>query len=110
MREATGCPLRDASSPGVPFFSGTRSVRMGLRNRLLSRLLKDHAREVRQRRDSPLVGRLRVLLCSLIPSGTASGDEAARVLRLNRRTMLRGLHAEGTTYQQELDWVRYSMA
>lgn len=41
---------------------------------------------------------------------TCSGDEVARALSMHRRTLNRHLKAEGTTYQQILDQVRFEVA
>ena len=57
-----------------------------------------------------LVEQVRRVLRMLLLQGGASGDEAARMLSMHRRTLNRRLQAEGTTFQQVLDEVRFEVA
>ncbi len=45
-----------------------------------------------------------------LQKGTTAGEDLARHLGLHRRTLNRRLRAEGTTFQQVLDEVRYARA
>ena len=54
--------------------------------------------------------RLRAALIELLPGGSCEIDDAAQKLGLSRRTLQRRLKEEGTTFQQELDSVRESLA
>jgi AraC-like DNA-binding protein len=49
-------------------------------------------------------------LRTLLLHGKGSGDEVAQALALHRRTLNRRLSAEGTTFQQVLDRVRFAVA
>lgn len=49
-------------------------------------------------------------LRTLLLHGKFSGDDVAQSLALHRRTLNRRLSAEGTTFQQVLDRVRFAMA
>jgi AraC-like DNA-binding protein len=64
-----------------------------------------HARD-----DFGVVFRLRRTLRSLLLTQAASGDEVAKLLSMHRRTLNRRLKAEGTTFQQVLDEVRFEAA
>lgn len=46
----------------------------------------------------------------LLVEGKSTGDDLARILALNRRTLNRRLRARGTTFRQVLDEVRYDTA
>jgi AraC-like DNA-binding protein len=115
----TGRLLSSGISPPLLFFDHenrsappARATPSGMnrQNQLLRRLLNEHARAVRQRHTSDFVGRLRVLLCTFLPDEAGIETTVAEVLGMSRRTLNRWLAAEGTTFQRELDWVRYSMA
>ena len=64
-----------------------------------------HARD-----DLSVVFRLRRTLRILLLAQGASGDEVARLLSMHHRTLNRRLKAEGTTFQQLLDQVRFEAA
>jgi AraC-like DNA-binding protein len=64
-----------------------------------------HARD-----DLSVVFRLRRTLRILLLAQGASGDEVARLLSMHHRTLNRHLKAEGTTFQQLLDEVRFEAA
>lgn len=49
-------------------------------------------------------------LRTLLLRGKGSGDDVAQALALHRRTLNRRLSAEGTTFQQVLDRVRFAVA
>jgi AraC-like DNA-binding protein len=49
-------------------------------------------------------------LRTLLLHGKSSGDDVAQALALHRRTLNRRLSAEGTTFQQVLDRVRFAVA
>ena len=64
-----------------------------------------HARD-----DFGVVFRLRRTLRILLLARGASGDEVARLLSMHHRTLNRRLKAEGTTFQELLDQVRFEAA
>ena len=64
-----------------------------------------HARD-----DVGVVFRLRRTLRILLLAQGASGDQVARLLSMHHRTLSRRLKAEGTTFQQLLDEVRFEAA
>jgi hypothetical protein len=57
-----------------------------------------------------VVFRLRRTLRIMLLAQGASGDEVARLLSMHHRTLNRRLKAEGTTFQQLLDEVRFEAA
>jgi AraC-like DNA-binding protein len=54
--------------------------------------------------------RLRRTLRILLLAEAASGDQVARLLSMHRRTLNRRLKAEGTTFRELLDEVRFEAA
>jgi AraC-like DNA-binding protein len=64
-----------------------------------------HARD-----DLSVVFRLRRTLRILLLAQGGSGDQVARLLLMHRRTLNRRLKAEGTTFQELLDQVRFEAA
>lgn len=66
--------------------------------------------QARARDDFSLVFRLRRTLRTLLVAQAASGDEVAKLLSMHRRTLNRRLKAEGTTFQELLDEVRFEAA
>jgi len=66
--------------------------------------------QAQARADSGLVFRLRRTLGTLLLTKAASGDEVAQLLSMHHRTLNRRLRAEGTTFQQLLDEVRFEAA
>jgi AraC-like DNA-binding protein len=66
--------------------------------------------QAQTRADFSLVFRLRRTLGTLLLAKAASGDEVAKLLSMHHRTLNRRLRAEGTTFQQLLDEVRYEAA
>jgi AraC-like DNA-binding protein len=64
-----------------------------------------HARD-----DLGVVFRLRRTLRILLLAQAASGDQVARLLLMHHRTLNRRLKAEGTTFQELLDEVRFEAA
>jgi AraC-like DNA-binding protein len=64
-----------------------------------------HARD-----DFGLAFRLRRSLAVLLLAQAASGDQVAKLLLMHRRTLSRRLKAEGTTFHQLLDEVRFETA
>jgi AraC-like DNA-binding protein len=53
---------------------------------------------------------LRRTLRTLLLAGRSSGDEVAGILSMHRRTLNRRLKAQGTTFQEILDEVRFETA
>jgi len=66
--------------------------------------------QAQARADFGLVFRLRRTLGTLLLANAASGDEVAKLLSMHHRTLNRRLKAEGTTFQQVLDEVRFEAA
>jgi len=71
------------------------------------RILEEQAQA---RADLGLVLRLRRTLGTLLLAKAASGDEVSRLVSMHHRTLNRRLRAEGTTFQQLLDEVRFEAA
>jgi len=57
-----------------------------------------------------LIPQLRRALRTLLLSGKRTGNEVAQMLSMHRRTLNRRLEAQGTTFQQVLDEVRFEAA
>jgi AraC-like DNA-binding protein len=66
--------------------------------------------QAQARTDFGLVFRLRRTLSTLLLAKAATGDEVAKLLSMHHRTLNRRLRAEGTTFQQVLDEVRFEAA
>jgi AraC-like DNA-binding protein len=66
--------------------------------------------QARARDDFGLVFRLRRALRTLLLAQATSGNEVAKLLSMHRRTLNRRLKAEGTTFQEVLDEVRFEAA
>jgi len=66
--------------------------------------------EARARDDFGVAFRLRRTLRILLLAQAASGDQVAKLLLMHRRTLNRRLKAEGTTFQELLDEVRFEAA
>jgi AraC-like DNA-binding protein len=66
--------------------------------------------QAQARSDFGLVFRLRRTLGVLLLAEAASGDEVAKLLSMHRRTLNRRLKAEGTTFKDLLDEVRFEAA
>ena len=60
--------------------------------------------------DATLVERVHRTLRTLLLHGRSSGADVAQSLAMHRRTLQRRLRAEGTTFQQVLDRVRFAVA
>lgn len=88
------------------------SLRPPPTSRYVSGVLKDHADALLQRLESSTSTRDRVesLLMNLLPSGEACIDTIAGRLGLSRQTLFRRLKAEGVTFEQVLDSLRYKLA
>ena len=57
-----------------------------------------------------LVPRLRRVLRALLVAGTSARDDVVPILLMHRRTLNRRLKAQGTTFQQVLDEIRFAAA
>ena len=66
--------------------------------------------QARARDDLGVVFRLRRSLRILLLAQGASADQVAKLLLMHRRTLNRRLKAEGTTFQELLDEVRFEAA
>ena len=88
------------------------SVRLPPSSSLITSVLKEHADVLLEKLESSKLTRTRVenLLVELMPAGTAGIDAIACKLGLSRQTLFRKLKAEGVTFEQVLDELRFSMA
>jgi AraC-like DNA-binding protein len=66
--------------------------------------------QARAKGSAEFVQRVFRVLRILLLYGKSSGDDVAHMLSMHRRTLNRRLRAEGTTYQEILDQVRYEAA
>jgi AraC-like DNA-binding protein len=79
----------------------------------MTRLLISRAVSLEMPRQKSRLGtitQIRQIARALIAQGGASGEEVARSLRINRRTLDRRLQALGTTVRELLDEVRFETA
>jgi AraC-like DNA-binding protein len=72
--------------------------------------LRDAEREAESAGRGTLVQQVYRALRILLLHGHSSGNEVAAMLAMHRRTLNRRLKAEGTTFQEILDQVRYEVA
>jgi AraC-like DNA-binding protein len=79
---------------------------------LVTSVLKERADSLLEKLESSKSTRSRVedLLVKLMPSRAVGVDAIARKLGLSRQTLFRKLKAEGVTFEQVLDELRFSMA
>jgi AraC-like DNA-binding protein len=78
----------------------------------LAALLQIRANELEEGLPKALgfAARVRSVMCDTLADGETSVDAVARRLRVNRRSLQRGLQAEGTTFQQVLNELRRDLA
>lgn len=104
-------PLRfDADRSAVAFPSRWLEHRLPGADSLLHRHLEAEAAALRAQRETNLVGVTRGLLRQLLAARRISIGEVARQLGMHARTLERRLHDEDTTFQREVDAVRYATA
>ena len=108
----------------LPLMFGARRNGVALDDRVLGRLRRSPvpstvARAVRSRADGLLLdldaektfrGRIEHLLSSALPTGEGNVERIAHRLAVSRHTLLRGLKAEGVTFDEVLDGLRKRMA
>lgn len=107
-RRLFNCPVRFNCERNALRFSALRLNRplAGANPRMLRELM-------RQANDLPqpdLIEKLHRSLRVLLLSGVTSGDALADVLAMHRRTLNRRLKAQGTTFREVLDDVRFEAA
>jgi AraC-like DNA-binding protein len=104
-------PLRfDAEQSAVAFSSRWLDQPLASADPLLYRHLEDEASALRRRSNGKLVHGLRQLLRKTLVTQKLSIALVARQLGMHERTLNRRLQAEGTTFQRELEAVRYTAA
>ena len=77
---------------------------------LLHRHLEIEAKDLAAERQQHLVGKLRRLLLISLPLNNTGAGAVARELGMHQRTLNRRLRDEGTTFRQELEYIRYELA
>lgn len=77
---------------------------------LLHRHLEREAHELQTIRDADIVSNLRGLLRKSLKTRKCTIGVAAKQLCMHKRTLHRKLHEQGTSFQRELDDVRYEKA
>jgi len=100
----------DAEHSAVAFPARWLDHRLPNADSLLHRHLEAEAAALRAQRETNLVGATRVMLRHLLAARKTSVGEVSRQLGMHERTLDRRLHEEGTTFQRELDAVRYARA
>jgi len=66
--------------------------------------------QIRAATETDLIARLHRALRLLLLYGNSSGDHVAQRLTMHRRTLNRRLKAQGTTFQEVLDGVRWEIS
>lgn len=97
----------DSERTALVFPASQLDTRLASADRSKSRILEAQAQA---RDDFSLVFRLRRTLRTLLISEGTSAEEVAKLLSMHRRTLNRRLRAEGTTFQNLLDEVRFEAA
>ena len=67
-------------------------------------------KKAREKSGMDIISRLRRTLRTILIAGKTSGDDAAQLLSMHRRTLNRQLMAQGATFQGVLDEVRFVTA
>ena len=88
------------------------TVKSALPSRLVSEVLTAHAEGLLEKleRSQTMRGRVESVLMTTLPAGEAGMDAVAAELGLGRRTLLRKLKDEGTTFERLLDELRRKLA
>ena len=121
LLHASGAGRHGALSPVL---QGAGALRCGVRRPALSRELAraadrrgrpgpaapTRARRLSAASKATIVQLASRALRTLLLHGKGSGDDVAQALAMHRRTLNRRLSAEGTTFQQVLDRVRFAVA
>jgi len=108
-----GVPLEFGSSMNAILFGEELlSVRMPPPNQYLFGLLTERAEELLEKLEESksMRGRVESLLIPILQTGEAKIETIARKLGLSRQTLFRKLKAEGVTFEQVLDELRYKLA
>ncbi len=104
-------PLRfDAEQSALEFPSHWLDQKVPGADALLRHHLEHEADALRARQNADFVGDLRGLLRKTLMARKTTVTDVARQLGLQKRTLNRRLHAEGTTFEHELNEVRYAVA
>jgi len=104
-------PLRfDAEQSAIAFPTRWLDQPLASADPLLHRHLEDEANALRARTKGDIVRSLRQLLRKTLVTQKASIALVARQLGIHERTLNRRLRAEGTTFQRELEAMRYATA
>jgi AraC-like DNA-binding protein len=100
-----GCPRNALLFPAQWLSHPLRGAAPDLR-----RFFRDQLAAMGGERPSAFPARLRGIIRSRLLGGTCASEDAARALAVSRRTLHRRLAANGTTFERELDEVRYDIA
>jgi AraC-like DNA-binding protein len=114
VRAFLGCSIDfDASTDEIVFAAADASLPSVGADVYLNRLLLKYANEALGRRKPPqssLRFRVEELIVQLLPHGMANAEGVAARLGTSRRTLARGLAAEGATFSELLDRLRAALA
>lgn len=109
-RRAFGRAVRfDATENAIVFAARWLDVRLPHANESVRRLLEQQIREAESNARGG-VEHMRRVLRMLVHAGEATEERLAHVFAMHRRTINRRLRAEGTTFRQLVDEVRFEVA
>jgi len=102
----------DSSMNAIMFGEELLSVRVTPPNEYISRLVNREAEALLERLDNStsMRGRVEDLLAPILPTGAANIEIIAGKLGISRQTLFRKLKAEGVTFEEILDHLRYKLA
>lgn len=100
----------DAEQSAIVFASTWLDHRIPDADPALHRHLQREAEDLHRQRGADLVTELRYLLRRLLVTNQCSAAQAATQLCMHERTLNRRLRERGTSFQRELDSIRYDLA
>lgn len=104
-------PLRfDEEQSAVVFATHWLDQKVPGADALLHRHLEQEAKALHARQNADSIGQLRSLLRKTLMARKTTVADVARQLGLHERALNRRLHAEGTTFEHELNEVRFAVA
>lgn len=76
----------------------------------LCRHMQSYMAKIDQHYSGDLLGQIRSVVLTMLPTGKCTADRIAELFSINRRTLFRRLISYGTTFETMLDEMRYEIA